>query len=90
MESMNVAQILGMTGALVMPVWNIPLIVRIIQRKSSDDISIAWVVGVWVCVMLMVPSSLASKDPVLKMFGIVNAISFSCVFVTVLKYHFKK
>ena len=79
-------QVLGMIGAVTMPVWNIPLIVRIYRRKSSEDISIAWVTGVWFCVIAMLPSSMVSSDPVMRIFGIINAISFSFVFAVVLKY----
>lgn len=83
---MTLVQWLGLAGAVSMPIWNIPLIVRIYKRKSSQDISIAWVTGVWVCVMAMLPSSAVSTDPVLKIFGIVNAVAFTGVFVTVIKY----
>jgi hypothetical protein len=83
---MTLVQWLAMIGAVSMPIFNIPLIVRIWTRKSSEDISLAWVIGVWVCVMAMLPSSTQSSDPVLKVFGIVNAVAFTCVFVVVLKF----
>ena len=83
---MSPTEVLGLIGAITMPIWNIPLITRIVKRKSSADISIAWVSGVWICVIAMLPSSLVSEDNVLKLFGIANAISFTFVFITVLKY----
>lgn len=84
---MTIIQLLGLIGAVVMPFWNIPLVIKIVKRKSANDISLLWVSGVWVCVVLMLPSALVSLDPVLKIFGIINAISFTAVFFTVLKYH---
>lgn len=84
---MNFWEMLGLIAGCAMPLWNIPLIVRIWKRRSADDISLAWVAGVWVCVMAMLPSSLMSSDLVLKIFGIMNTIFFSGVFLVVLKFH---
>ncbi len=81
-----VLEFLGMAGAVAMPLWNIPLIVRIIKRKSSADISLAWVWGIWTCIALMFPSSLFSADPVLRAFGTSNLVMFSFVLFVVLKY----
>jgi uncharacterized protein with PQ loop repeat len=80
-------QTLGMVSGIVMPFFNIPLIVRIIRRRSSEDISLVWVVGAWICVMGMLPSSLQSSDPVLLVFGIVNGLFFTGVFLSVLYFH---
>ena len=80
-------RILGITCGILMPFFNIPLIARIIRRKSSTDISLVWAVGAWICVMGMLPSSLFSADPVLRAFGVMNAIFFTGVFVSVLYFH---
>lgn len=87
---MKTIELIGLIGGVVMPFCNIPLILRIIKRKSSDDISLVWVTGVWICVIAMLPSAIVSKDLVLKLFGIVNSIFFSGVFIAVLKYHSPK
>src|SRR4051812_19228239 len=52
----------GLVAALAMPLWNIPLIRHILKRKSSADISRGWLYGVWSCIVLMLPSALASPD----------------------------
>ena len=39
---------IGLVASVAMPLWNIPLIVKIIKRKSAEDISMAWLWGVWV------------------------------------------
>jgi len=80
-------QTLGMVSGIIMPFFNIPLIVRIVRRRSSADISLVWVVGAWICVMGMLPQSLQSPDPVLMTFGIVNGLFFTGVFVSVLFFH---
>ena len=85
--SAELARNLGFAGALLMPLCNIPLIVRIIKRRSSNDISLPWVFGVEICVLLMVPSSLGSADPVLRLFGVTNAFFFSIVTFVVWHYH---
>lgn len=82
----NLTETIGLIAAIVLPFWNIPLIIKIIKRKSSGDISLAWVIGVWVCIILMAPSGFRSSDVVWRTFNIVNLILFSAVFVTVLKY----
>ncbi len=81
------AQILGMLSGVLMPFFNIPLILRIVKRRSSEDISLAWVIGVWFCVVGMVPSSVKSSDIVLYVFGIVNVFFFSGVLAVVLYFH---
>jgi Cu/Ag efflux pump CusA len=84
---MRLIQVIGMLSGMLMPIFNIPLILRIVRRRSSGDISLVWVIGVWSCVIAMLPSSLHSPDPVLAVFGIVNAVFFSAVFFTVLYFH---
>ena len=84
---MRLIQVIGMLSGIIMPLFNIPLILRIIRRRSSGDISLVWVIGVWSCVIAMLPSSLQSPDPVLVVFGIINSLFFSAVFFTVLYFH---
>ena len=83
----SAAQILGMFSGILMTFFNIPLILRIVKRRSSQDISLAWVIGVWACVVGMVPASLISSDLVLYTFGIVNVVFFSGVLIAVLYFH---
>ncbi|HMF51115.1 MAG TPA: hypothetical protein VK603_20835 [Candidatus Saccharimonadales bacterium] len=80
-------QILGVVSGVLMPFFNIPLILRIARRRSSEDISVAWVVGVWLCIVGMVPASLQSADVVLYAFGIVNVVFFTGVLIAVLYFH---
>lgn len=80
-------QKLALVAAVVLPLWNIPLIVRIIKRKSSKDISIYWALGVWVCLLIMFPAGLMSQDIVWKAFNIVNFVFFSCVALCTVIFH---
>lgn len=77
---------LGLVAAVVLPLWNIPLILRIRARRSSKDVSLWWAVGVWVCLAAMCPSGLASPDRVFRLFTIVNFVLFSGVVVCVVRY----
>jgi uncharacterized protein with PQ loop repeat len=76
-----------MVSAVGMPFFDIPLVIRIIRRKSSEDISLVWVVGIEACILGMLPSSLLSPDPILWAFGIVNTLLFTTVFIAVIYYH---
>lgn len=82
----NFFQTLGLIAAIVLPLWNLPLIFRIIKRKSSKDLSLWWAWGVWVCLGLMVPSGFYSLDVVWRTFSLLNFILFSVVFVVTLIY----
>ena len=79
-------QKIAFIAAIVLPLWNIPLIVRVIKRKSSKDISIYWAVGVWVCFLLMAPEAFRSPDPVWRAFNIMNLILFTAVVIVILVY----
>ena len=86
----DVIQQIGLVSAIAMPLWNIPLILRIIQRKSSEDISLWWALGVWSCIILMAPSGFTSRDIVWRAFNITNLILFSGVMIVTLVYRKKK
>ena len=77
---------IGFIAAVILPLWNIPLIVKIAKRKSSRDISLSWAMGVWVCILFMFPSGMISPDLTWKAFNIVNLVLFSGVVAVVLKY----
>ncbi len=79
-------QKIAFIAAIVLPLWNIPLILRVINRRSSEDISIYWVLGVWTCFILMAPDAFRSPDPVWRAFNIMNLILFTAVAVVVLMY----
>jgi uncharacterized protein with PQ loop repeat len=83
----EVFKIVGLFAGVFMPFFNIPLIIRIVRRKTSRDISLAWGVGVWSCIVLMYPSTLLSHDVVLRSFGLSNVILFSIVLIVVWIYH---
>ena len=78
---------LGMLSAVGMPLFDIPLIWRVMKRKSSEDISLVWTFGIWICILGMLPSSWVSPDPILKAFAVVNTVLFTAVVVAVVKYH---
>jgi len=77
-------------AAIALPLFNIPLIVRIIRRKSSDDMSVSWALGVWICFLLMAPEAFRSSDIVWRAFNIANLVLFTIVMAAVLRYRKKK
>jgi len=82
-------QRIALVAALVLPFWNVPLIIRIVKRKSSADISIYWALGVWICFLLMAPQGFTSEDIVWRSFNIANLILFSLVVIAVVAYRKK-
>ena len=78
---------LGLVSAVVLPFFNIPLIVRIIRRRSSQDISLVWAIGVWVCIIGMFPASLISPDRIMVVYSIVNTVFFTATVAVVLYFH---
>ncbi|NLE65523.1 MAG: hypothetical protein GX606_06375 [Elusimicrobia bacterium] len=83
---MHSLETLALIASIVMPLWNIPLILRIIRRRSSEDLSLAWFLGVWGCMLVMLPWGLVTTDKVLKVFSIVNLTLFSVVGIVMFKY----
>ncbi len=81
---------IALVASIVLPLWNIPLIVRIIKRKSSNDISIYWAIGVWVCLLAMLPSGIRSDFFVWRAFTIANFVFFSFVVACTFIFHNKK
>ncbi len=77
---------IGMLAAVILPLWNIPLIIRIQRRKSSQDVSLWWAVGVWGCLVLMLPAGLHSPDAVFRVFTAANFGLFSLVVLQILRY----
>jgi hypothetical protein len=83
---MNLAETVGLIAAVVMPLWNIPLILRIERRRSSGDISLLWVLGVWACILMMAPAGVHSPDPAFRAFTWMNLLFFTAVVVQVLRF----
>lgn len=77
---------IGIAAGIALPLFNIPLIVKLIKRKSSADLSLTWALGVWLSIIFMTPQALRSTDLAFKAFGIMNVIFFSVVTFFVLKY----
>lgn len=82
-------QKIGTISAIALPLFNIPLIIHLWRRKSSEDFSLSWAVGVWVCIVLMTPQALRSSDEAFRAFGIVNILFFSVVAFLIIWYRRK-
>lgn len=77
---------IAFVAAIVLPLFNIPLITKVIRRQSSEDISLCWVLGVWVCILLMAPSGFRSEDVVWRTFNYFNVVLFTGVAAVTLRY----
>jgi uncharacterized protein with PQ loop repeat len=77
---------IGFWAAVIMPLWDIPLIMRVIKRKSSQDISKGWITGLWLSSVMMTPSAFIAADKIAIGFNIVNVIMLTAVLVVVIKY----
>ena len=77
---------IAFVGAIALPLFNIPLILRIIRRKSSQDLSLCWVLGVWACIVLMAPSGFQSPDIVWRVYNYFNITMFTGVVIATLRY----
>ena len=80
---------IGIVSSVALPLFNIPLIVRLLKRKRSEDFSLVWAVGVWVCIILMTPQALRSSDIAFRTYGTVNILFFSVVTFLIVKYRTK-
>ena len=76
----------GFWAAVILPLWDIPLMVHVIKRKSSEDISLGWAFGLWLSSVLMAPSSFLAGDRVAMGFNVVNVIVLTGVLIVVFKY----
>ncbi len=81
--------VIGTAAAIVLPVFNIPLILRLRKRKTSNDFSLVWALGVWLCIVFMTPQALRSTDLTFRVFGALNLLFFSAVIFFILKYRSK-
>ena len=79
----------AVVAGVLLPLFNIPLILRLLKRKSSEDFSLTWAIGVWICIVAMTPQALRSQDIAFKSYGIVNIIFFTGVVILILKYRKK-
>ncbi len=86
---MTPVEYIGLVASIILPLWNIPLMVKIIKRKSSQDISMGWLWGVWICTVIMAPAGFMSKDIVWRTFNMMNLVLFTGVLLVVLRYRKK-
>ena len=84
--SLSLIDKIAFCAAIILPLFNIPLIIKIIRRKSSQDISLCWVLGVWICILLMAPSGFRSQDVVWRTFNYFNVVLFTLVAGVTLRY----
>lgn len=80
----------GLWSSIALPFFNIPLMIRLYKRKSSEDMSLVWLLGVFFCLAGMEPAGLQSNDFTFQVFSTLNLLFFSGVTFMVLYYRFRK
>lgn len=81
---------IGLISSIILPLFNIPLMMRMVQRKSSEDLSLIWVLGVWFCIVGTFPAAMVSADKIFKIYQIINVTFFSGVAFLAVYYRIKK
>ena len=71
---------------MILPLWDIPLMVRVVKRKSSQDISLIWALGIWFTSVLMAPSAFISGDKLAIGFNTMNVLMLTGVLIVTIKY----
>ena len=87
MNHIETIKVVGVVASVILPLFNIPLILKIRKTGSSKDYSLTWTFGIMGCTLLMFPSVLSTHDIVFKAFGTINLVTFSTVMFYILKYH---
>ena len=86
----NYIEKIALVAGVALPFFNVPLIIRLWQRKRAEDLSVSWAVGVWVCIVLMTPQALRSTDAAFKAYGVVNILFFTVVAFQIVWYRRKR
>lgn len=77
---------IGFWAAVILPLWDIPLMVRVVKRKSSQDISLIWAFGIWFTSVLMAPSAFISGNKLAIGFNVMNVTMLTGVLIVTIKY----
>ncbi len=85
-ETMTILAKISLIAGIILPFWNIPLVIRVIKRKSSEDISLWWGIGIWTCLLLMLPHGLITEEVVLRGFTIANFTLFTIAYIIIFYY----
>lgn len=88
-DPMTMIQTIGLIASIILPFFNIPLMLRMIKRRSSEDLSLVWAIGVWICLTLMLPAGWTSTDTVFHTFTAVNFTLFSGVVAVAIFFRIK-
>ncbi len=76
--------------SIILPFFNIPLIYRISKRRSAEDVSAIWSIGVFVCFIIIEPYALLSGDIVFAVFNSLNIAFFIIINILIFRFRRKK
>ena len=89
-DQQNWMHTLGLVASIILPFFNVPLMFRMIQRRSSADMSLVWAIGVWICILAMAPAAWHSPDPVFRIFSVTNLTFFTGVVFLIVYFRISK
>ena len=90
MSHFSLIEWFGFISSIILPFSNIPLMMRLYQRKSSADLSLIWLFGIFFSLVGMLPVGLRSEDFIFRIFTILNLIFFSGVTFLAVYYRLRK
>ncbi len=90
MQNRGLIFTLGLVASITLPFFNLPLMARMVKRRSSADVSLVWAIGVFTCLLLMAPAAWQSSDVIFKTFSAINITLFSGVAFLVVWFRIKR
>lgn len=79
----TIALIIG----IILPFFNIPLIYRITKRRSAEDVSLVWSLGILVCFILMQPHAVIGGEKIFALFNTINIFFLIIMNIQILRFH---
>lgn len=77
---------LGYICSMIVPVFHIPLIMKLVRKKSSQEWSLLSVIGFWIATLGIQPWALMTDDRALTILNTLSLMFISVELVLVIKY----
>ena len=83
---MQMMHIIALGAAILLPLLNIPVIVSIVQNRSSKGFNLVWLLAAWVGFGLMAPSAFVSTERAWQVLSTLNFVLYSVLLVFAVIY----
>ncbi len=81
---------LGTASSMVVPLFHIPLILKLYKKKSSQEWSVISVCGFWISTLGIQPWAMMTSDKALTILNSLSLLFISVEVVLVLRYRMKR